>query len=424
METPERTRIEHPDEGMFYEKVFGPQTVRIEADEKNPKRKTIVLTDENGEQITLIDRHAVRRFFEYFYRKIGIKYKELTAMEAAESQGLIQEIVNLRESDGKPIKLKFHFEEGECKGVSSMLHQQISWAEIKGAVQDAVDMTFGKDTELVEFTPNTATYKMPTENKNISLWAHVDAGNNLAKGRSAVRISTRVRTDKPGTDLRYRDGGGNKVPACMNWANVWIVPLQMFGIKAVRINEWAAKELEIIVPGVNIRGVDQGFGTHEIHMTGNRIPDINELIAKLKKVLEDLVDYSPVIEALVEKSLKTSLSRQEMEDILVAYAVKKQIPKYMVDNIMASVAEETVWGFSQAVSWVRTHGEIKSRSKSREEQNMTRILESIAGEVYCLAPTIAKFHNEQGAITYEKLTGEKDYPERYQDKEAELVIVQ
>jgi hypothetical protein len=78
--------------------------------------------------------------------------------------------------------------------------------------------------------------------------------------------------------------------------------------------------------------------------------------------------------------------------------------------------EETIWGFSNAVSWVRTHGDFKFTNsshpmfKSVEDRDLTWRLEKIAGEVLSLTPTINDIHKKHGDITLEFLVGEDCSP--------------
>ena len=80
---------------------------------------------------------------------------------------------------------------------------------------------------------------------------------------------------------------------------------------------------------------------------------------------------------------------------------------------MKHVEDETVWGFSQAVSWVRTHGDFKfvasanAMFKSVEDRDLTWRLENIAGEVLGLTPTIIDIHKKFGEITLDFLVGEE-----------------
>jgi len=111
------------------------------------------------------------------------------------------------------------------------------------------------------------------------------------------------------------------------------------------------------------------------------------------------------IKTVIDKSIHSPLAKAEMKAILEAYAVKTQLPKYVIEQIMANIDEETVWGLSQAISWVRTHGEFKDFKicKPVEERDLTQKLENIAGEVLSLTPTINDFHKKVGEITLERL---------------------
>ena len=80
---------------------------------------------------------------------------------------------------------------------------------------------------------------------------------------------------------------------------------------------------------------------------------------------------------------------------------------YVINAIMAKFtgdADLTVWGFSQAISYVRTHGEIRGR-KGREQKELTWVLERLAGEILSIAKILQDFHAKAGPITYAKLLG-------------------
>jgi len=111
------------------------------------------------------------------------------------------------------------------------------------------------------------------------------------------------------------------------------------------------------------------------------------------------------MQVIIDESIHSPLSWDEMEAILEAYRRKAGLPKYIAEQILEHVEEATVWGFSQAVSYVRTHGHFKEFKicKDVEDRELTRKLENIAGEVLSLTPTINAFHEKVGDITIEKL---------------------
>jgi hypothetical protein len=110
-----------------------------------------------------------------------------------------------------------------------------------------------------------------------------------------------------------------------------------------------------------------------------------------------------------------------MGAILEAYQEKVALPKYIVKQILEHVEEQTVWGFSQAVSWVRTHGSFQDKRAKlpKEERSLIQILENISGEVLSLTPTIKKLHEalKQRKITKMVLTK----PQKFQELKPMMV---
>lgn len=393
------TKKQALEEGMFYEQVFGPTQVAIIVDPENPRMKKITLTDENGESVSLTTPHAIRRFYEFFYKKAGLKYAKFTAMEPDMAAEIINDILKLKD-------YTVHFlidDEGVVQGMSSRLHKQVSWKQVKRIVNKAIVEVFGK-TKPITLTPNSATYDMQlqdvaTEGEPVRIFTHVDGGNNLSKGRAAVRISYRMRTD---FDV---ESGGVKNP-CHNWANVF----------PAYSNTWMG------VPMTHLYSLEQMAGLQnvfEIHVLKTELT--KEMFIEKFQALKDI---APKMQEYIQETIKTPLSRDEMRQILYSYATKKRIPKYVIDLVMESVVSETVWGFSQALSYVRTHAELKTRGDmSREELRMVDILENIAGEIYWLAPTVAAFHEKHGrGIMYEDLIGKK-LPAKWVEAETPVITV-
>jgi len=115
---------------------------------------------------------------------------------------------------------------------------------------------------------------------------------------------------------------------------------------------------------------------------------------------------------VIETSIHSELTKPEMQNILLAYQSKAKafLPEYIIEQIMDHVEDETIWGFSQAVSYVRTHGQFKFTNSTNamfkpvEDRDMTWKLENIAGEVLSLTPTIIDIHKKH-TITLEFLVG-------------------
>jgi len=360
-----------PEEGTYYERVFSPEKVKVE---KIDKIVQLTLTDRQGYKLVVVGGRLVRIVCRLL--------RPWTPFTKA------SEVYGLRETPSKLesvlqralIKSKRGFkamfdDKGNLVGVASEIHKQISWKEVRGLVEGAIKKTFGIVTvpEGSSAHPNKWTYRMPVKDDWMSAWVTVSAGNNIVKGKSGIRVWSRFRTDK----------GRFKRPACLNWCGMWEVPLNFFGVKTERLGE---------IQGIELLNMQQ---FHLANAIQNEAEFQQQLINKMegmKKVIKK------GILPIIKQSRRIEISKSEMEGILEAYQGKLALPKYIVKQILKHVEEETVWGFSQAVSWVRTHGEFdEKRSKlPREERRLTQNLENIAGEVLSIAPTIEKLHKVLG----------------------------
>jgi len=101
-----------------------------------------------------------------------------------------------------------------------------------------------------------------------------------------------------------------------------------------------------------------------------------------------------------------------MKAILEAYKQNVELPDYIVNQIVENIPRdekgnpiETIWSFSNAISYVRTHGELKvtKRSLPREHRSLTFKLDRIAAEIISLTPTIIDLKSKVGEITKEIL---------------------
>jgi hypothetical protein len=224
----------------------------------------------------------------------------------------------------------------------------------------------------------------------------VHAGNNIIKGKSGVRIFSRFRTEKSG------ERGGIKQPACHNWCGMWQFPEQFFKVPL--------KGLDSIINYVGKENV-KDIEMLQFHLRSDLKGFEQELSGKIANMIKAMEKITPVI----NQSVYSPLSRNEMKNILWAYQAKSKsyLPDYVVEQILKHVEDETIWGFSQSVSWVRTHGDFKfvtstnAMFKDVEDRDLTWRLENIAGEVLGLSPTIIDIHKKRGEITLGSLVGEE-----------------
>jgi len=202
--------------------------------------------------------------------------------------------------------------------------------------------------------------------------------------------------------FRTEAEGKGGAPACVNWCGMWSVPLQFFGLHCERLPGLKDKEIE-------------DLSMLEIHLksTADNLGDVQKQLTKKMKTLA--LTAKKVFLPLIEESRKVELMPSEMEAILNAYANKATLPKYIIKQILDNVEENTVWGFSQAVSFVRTHGQLDERRAQlpREERGITRTLENISGEIFSLTPTIVKLKTmlKKNLITEQALTTPEKFPE-------------
>jgi len=357
----------------FEEEIFGPPfEVQIETDEHN--EETIILSSHaKGQEKTVkLDGWALHKLYEKLHRTLKMKYKDLRSLPPQEKLPLLQKALNMRKH---PLKILFAGK--HAVSVVSPRHQQFDLRKVTEEIIKAAKETLG-DVEIVKLGNHTL-FRLPIKSKYISTWLRINPGNNIAKGPSAIRFSTTFRTE-------FDTVSGGKAPACLNWANVWTVPQQLFNVKVKRLRDLNAvigKEKVKLLVG------------RTIHTKGNQI-DIGEF----KQYIKQLIKIEPAINKAIELALKTPLTLEEMKAILLAYHEKVKLPKYIMEKIMENVKEETVWGLSQAVSWVRTHEEYRGMDKKdREEIRNTRVLENIAGEILSIAPMIADLKNKVKQIT-------------------------
>jgi hypothetical protein len=389
--------------GMYYEKVFSPEKVQVSfgnilggesgTDVIGQRLEKLVFTDKNGQTLEVVEQRLISRVLMYFakYTEFG-KVSELRSLKPDLLQQALSDAIPKRNKDLKGM----YDSEGRLVGIASTIHGQISWGKVKEIVEQAVQEVTGALVQPTDKThPFKWTYQLPVQNDNISGWVRVHAGNNILKGRSGIKIFSRFRTER-------QEGGGIKRPACLNWCGMWQFPEQFFKIPMKKLNSM-----------VKILGVEnvKNIELMQMHLR----PDMLEFKSEVKSKIESMVKAMEKIVPVIETSIHSKLTKIEMTDILLAYQSKSKafMPEYIVEQILDAIEDETIWGFSQAVSFVRTHGAFKfvnstnAMFKSVEDRDMTWKLENIAGEVLSLTPTIIDIHKKHGPITLEFLVGQE-----------------
>jgi len=387
------------EEGMYYEKMFSPVSIKLVKVKRDPEQKrswdearkgeiSLILEDQNGEKLKVEGNRLVGRVLGYLKSYTGLGISDMKEMPAEELQQLLDKTCVKVRNEKKQFKALFD-ENGKLSGIVSTIHKQISWKKVREIVEKAVQEVCGQVVQP-EGTdhPFRWSYHVPVEaeNQSVSAWVGVHAGNNIINGRSGVHIWSRWRTE------RAESEGGIQRPACLNWCGMWMAPLQFFGIDTRRMDN-----IYKVLGAENVENLKLA----QFHIS----PDMEEFAKEVKGQLKGMVKSMKKMKVVIDESIHSPLSRKEMEAILEAYRRKLNLPKYVIEQILDQVRAETVWGFSQAVSWVRTHGEFKEFKicKPVEDRDLTRKLENMAGEVLSLTPTINDLHRKVGEITLEKL---------------------
>lgn len=388
------------EEGMFYEKAFAPIFAKLKTEKMTfynlkgePVEKNIrvlTLSDINEEEMTVVGNKLITRVCYYLRKKTEFKglhtCKPMTDLEDKELEEVLQSALDDAEEDGDPINLKFLLDhQDELVSIVSTKHEQISWAKLREVIERPIKDEFG-ELRVEEFGTGRYSYRVPIDNKDgdVSAWVGLDVGNNKKMGRSGIRIFTRFRTEK----------GRGGVPACLNWANLWQEPLAFFNVPVVRLHESIDKAL---VKSLNMQEVhltNTAQGLEELEQ------QVRETLPQMKKAIEE---YIP---KFITASKEVALTVKEMDAILEAYSVKVQLPQYIRAQIIEIAKWQkqfNVWGFSNAVSWVRTHGEIRKSKNDHENHSVVRNLESVAGEILSLTPTIKALKEKVGTITLKTL---------------------
>jgi hypothetical protein len=396
------------EEGMYYERIFGPEKVRVMFNDKQELAK-IVFEDKNGQSLEVSEPRLVSRVLMYYAKHTD--FKKVAELRKLAPDVLQQALNTAIPKRNKEIKALYD-DQGKLQGIASTMHEQISWAKVKQIIEGVISKVTGEviKPEAKEALPFKWSYRVPVRNNNVSSWVGVHAGNNIIKGKSGIRVFSRFRTER-------QEGTGVKRPACLNWCGMWQFPQQFFNIDVKRLDNI-----------LNYVGADR---VKDIEMFQFHIkPDMDQFSRDLEHGVGNMVEAMKKITPVINKSIHSRLSKAEMENILLAYQSRgnSYLPDYILKQILEHVEDETVWGFSQAVSYVRTHGDFKFTSSSHpmfkpvEDRDLTWRLENIAGEILSLTPTINDIHKKHGKITLEFLVGE-DKAKDIRKEEQQAILV-
>ena len=370
-------------DGTYEERKILPVRVSFGVDKRSLRDGTIEEIEyavlhgkRRGEKIKITNPKVFRKVLRYLNRYT--EYEKVSELRKVAKPELAKILTKAVVERNKPMKFLQHPSTGKLVGVTSGQHKQISWDKVRDVVENAVGEVY-KETESHEFSQNHWAYRMPLGMKYVEPWADVYGGSNVGFGRCAIKVSSRIRTTRP---------FGKHAP-CLNWARFWGITTKWFSIEVRRLSNV-----------VELVGLDklEGFFMKAIHITSTEFS-----IENLKYQFEKVRDSTKAIIPIINQSVHEPLEKSEMQAILLAYQYNVNLPEYITEEIMDAVREETVWGFSNAISCVRTHSPYKRIKLPREQTGLTYKLDNIAAEVLSLTPTIKEIKEKVGKIDIETL---------------------
>ena len=359
----------------YKEKIIMPSKITVEETHDGDRILKVHAQAEGGEEVYQTASAAVAwRLLKMYQKLTPSTPKEILSMPAKKASKILSAAVSAADKN-----LKVLLDSNGCvANFTSLKHKQVNREDAAMNIETAIFKVFGKEVQRDDLTDSKFSYSLPIKNEYVNSHCGVDLGSNVALGRSAIAIFARFETTTP----------FGKYPPCLNWSRIWGDVTAWFGIKVKRMNNIASVLGEKAKP----------FTMRAIHTAGSGI-SYEEIERSLADLKEGLIAVTPIL----EMSAKTALSTEEMQDILSVYQKKVGLPLYIKKQIIEAIPEETVFGFSNAVSYIRTHGEIKSHTEDPFTSNMGFKLESIAGEIISLAPTIKELKEKVGLITKDVL---------------------
>ena len=364
--------------GLLDEKYVTPVRIEYKYDEEKDEDYA-VLTDASDEQIIITHPKALRQFF-YYYRgdleKRGLTIKKIFDMTPEQRTELINELLRTKP---KSFKLQIDPKTHEVIFVRSPKFEQVSWADVFEVVTKAIQKAFNsRETEFIGRGRNNWLFKIPVDHEWMDFWVGVYAGSNVGFAkRKSILISIHARTIK---ELR-----GMEAP-CFNWCT-FAATARWFG--------WDTSHIRAKLPKV------KDLTTRAIHLTGQKKQklDVKILADEFKK---KMVAVQESLKEL-DKYIHYALTEDDLNAIIDAYKEAYHLPKYVIEDVKQLVKEPTVFGLSNAFSFFRTHCKYKRVKAPREEADLTRRLDHIAGELIVLAPLIKTIKERFGKITKEIL---------------------
>lgn len=259
--------------------------------------------------------------------------------------------------------------DGNLVNVASELHKQMPDGVLYKRIEDAIKQV-GIKVGAREQIGQLVRWSIEQEMKWVQQFIVLVPGKNNPAGRSAIYLSSGFVTKRSMIE---------NAPACLNWSRFWSGVSRMANIDVERVGK---------------APVHKEFALREVHTNGE--DKFEELPAKLTELNKELAN----LDTEVEQALNEPLKRDEMQAILVAYNANDRLPGYAIELVLGHVEHESVWGISQALSWVGTHEKLRGKAENKQ---LADDLAKISGEMLSLSPFINALHGEFGAITEELL---------------------
>jgi len=348
-----------PEDGIYQESLIRP--VQILEDKED---SFTTLVGDDGRRVKVEKRGARSSVYLYLRGKHKLKRPEVWDLDPEKRSDLLTRNLKEYEEDGKARTFKLIFaDDGSIDAVVTDQHKQIPYSDIKGIVEEAIREAVPDAQFYDRGIERYWTYSLPVHSNYVRSYVGIDAGVNKPKGRCAVYIYTRF-------EVVYAGKEGQRAP-CHNWA-YWFRPAKFFGID---LNKMPIPE--------PYRKLDD-LSAKAVHVQGTEIQKDD-----IKTAIKTIMDSADIIDPIIEDAMNVRLDKKEMEAILSAYEETVGLPKYLKEMIMENVEDMDLWGLSNAVSWVRTHGELKKgQVENREERPIISRLENIAGELMTLGPAV------------------------------------
>lgn len=362
---------------VFEEIEFIPVSIELGEDKHGV---AMFVTAKSGAVYGTRSSRVIWRVYRFYKRKAGFKKaKKFRELPYPDQSTLLTRLVRKF-----PRSFRVLLDvDGNVVNIVSLKHKQVPYSSIWHSVEAAIEEVFG-ECKAEKLTGRIRSFEMPAPSKYVAPSLAVDAGVNTALGRAAIYMYTR---------FKVTSSAFGQVP-CLNWAQFWQRTADFFNVSIERTHSHhgvpLSEEFEAVLNQLNMR---------KIHIRSIEIKK-DELISPLQQILAGAQN----IDLLIEESLKVPLMKDEMDVIIKTYRDVLGLPDYVTKAILANVQEQTVWGFSNAISWVRTHTELKTRKNTQPfTSKLAWKLERIAGEMISVAPTIQILREKHGPITHELL---------------------